>query len=118
MRTLVTALEVHLERELAEAAFVVGASVIADAAFGGQDRGNGISKRIHTDVIAEYIVGCFLEEQVVVVEDIEPFGAEFEVEVFADGELLGQRKIDVPEARSAEGIAAGHVERPRAPIRN
>src|SRR5437879_3083148 len=52
------------------------------------------------------------------VEDIKPFGAEFQLESFRQREGLGDSRVQVPSAEAAEHIPARHVAGIRTEVRD
>src|SRR5258708_11197260 len=97
-------LEVHCQRELAEAALVIGATVIANPAF---RRGNGHRATNRLDI--RNVVQAFLDIEVMVIEDVEALCAENQVNPFMKRDCLAQRGVQVPPPGPAERIASRHV---------
>ena len=56
--------------------------------------------------------------EVVVVEDVEPFGAEFQLESLRELEGLGDSCVEIPSAGTAEHVPARHVGGKRTEVRD
>ena len=97
-------LEVDLQGKLAEAPFVVRAIVVADASLG---RSDGYRRAI-ADV--GNIVEALLDIEIVMVEKIEAFRTELQIDLLVNGEDedLADSCIEGPCARSAEAVAGDH----------
>src|SRR5258708_31655942 len=86
--------EIHLQRELSEPSVVVGAAVIADTGLRRNHlRGAG--------GVVEDVVLRFLQEQIVMVEDVKSFRAKLEIQSFAKGKRLADHRIQVPHPGAA-----------------
>src|SRR5271163_2579994 len=103
-------LEVQLKRELTETTLIIRSAVVPNTALGAINRDRNAVTGFSDVIVA------FLQVQVVVVEDIEPFRTELEIDLLVDRNSLTDRRVKGPLSWAPEGVARNHICRIWTPI--
>src|ERR1700722_12040626 len=103
-------LEVDLQGKLAEAPLVIRAAEESDAALGPRDRHWYASANVGN------IIQRFLNEEIVMVQQIKSLCAKLHVQLFMNGKDLADRRIEGPRPWSAEAVTSNHGRREGAPV--
>ena len=106
-------LEAELQRKLTEPPLVVVAPnrTIAEAALQSVND-NCLAGKVSSIEVAR------VDVEIVVVENVEAFGAEFRLDTLGNRERLCQCDIEIPGSGSFKSIPSGHIRRVRTEVRN